>query len=199
MNLDETSQLGWSDWNRWLYSVNRGSTVIHYANLTRGVACAPRTARLCRIQSTQCEAKNWERVLASVPDELIASVALGQFVVVHDYSERDRETRAMWQGLTLARIMMEFRWFGELRSRYSTSGRLGHGGLQYLRNVASEAPKHVKARFDYFRELTSVNDTTYVNLVSCRSSNAGRECVFRAGNASSTAESAADRPPAGVW
>lgn len=196
MNLDEMNELGWSDWNRWRWAMNRGSATVHYANLTRGVHCAPRTAHLCRIQSTQCEAKQWERVLGSIPDEMIALAALGQFIVVHDFSERERETRAMWQGLTLAKIMMEYRWFGELRSRYPTTGRLGRSGTQYLRNVASSAPKHVKARFDYFRELTNVNDTRFVGLVSCRAASRGTRCDFGAGN---TPPKAIDRPPADVW
>jgi hypothetical protein len=175
MNTDETTALDWS-WPKWLWSYNRGSATVHYANLTRGVACAPKTSRLCRIQSTQCEAKAWDRVLMSVPDELIAGVALGQFTVVHDFSEKPRETRAMWQGLTLARIMMELRWWGELRGRYDARG--GGASIQYLKNVASGQPEHVRRKYDYFRDLTHVNDTTYLGLVSCVTGGDGTKCQY---------------------
>lgn len=176
MNLDETRDLGWS-WQLWNDAVTRGATVTHFANLTRGVACAPRTALLCRIQSTQCEAGQWERVLQSVPDEMIARAALGQFIVVHDRSEKPRETRAMWQGLTLAKITMELRWFGELRSRYAIQ-RGGNSSLQYLKNVASELPKHVTARLDYYRDLAYASGTTTVTLGSCWSYASDDGCAY---------------------
>jgi hypothetical protein len=195
MNLDETTELDWN-WRQWLLSYTRSSATVHYANLTRGVACAPKNAKLCRIQSTQCEAKAWDRVLMSVPDELIAGVALGQFTVVHDFSERPRETRAMWQGLTLVRIMMELRWWGELRGRYSGRGVARDSGLQYLRNVASSQPKHVKHRYDYFRDLTHVNNTTYLGLVSCTTGGDGVKCQY---SGRTTPTRSTDQPSSTVW
>jgi hypothetical protein len=178
MNTDEVTELGW-DWRTWQYLSTRPffGGAVHYANLTRGVACAPPNALLCRIQSTQCEAGQWERVLLSVPDDLIARAALGQFIVVHDRSEKSRETRAMWQGLTLAKITMEFSWFGELRSRYS-SRRGGESSLQYLRNVASQLPEHVRRKYDYFRDLALDVGTTYATVVSCYSSTAESGCGY---------------------
>lgn len=195
MNLDETKELGW-DWRRWQWGQTRGSTTIHYANLTRGVKCAPATAKVCRIQSTQCEANAYDRVLLSVPDELIALVALGQFVVVHDYSEKPRETRAMWQGLTLARMMMELRWFGELRARYHTS-RGNNSALQHLKNVASQQPEHVRRKYDYFRDLLEVNETTYASLVSCRAGSGKAE--FCGYGRDDSRDPSADRPPSNLW
>lgn len=193
MNVDETTELDWN-WSQWLFGTTRGSATVHYANLTRGVACAPKNSRLCRIQSTQCEAKTWDRVLLSVPDELIATVAMGQFVVVHDYSEKPRETRAMWQGLTLARIMMELRWFGELRSRYHLK-RGGESNLQYLKNVVSHQESHVKRKYDYFRGLAMDTDTTRANVISCWSASGGRACDVGRGRAWNSP----DRPPSSVW
>lgn len=178
MNIDETRKLDWN-WRVWNFSMTRGSqTAINYANLTRGVKCAPRNSHLIRIQSTQCEANQWERVLLSIPDEFIARVAVGQYIVVHDFSEKNRETRAMWQGLTLVRIMMEYRWFGELRSRF-TSPRGGKSAIQYLRNVASQQPDHVRRKYDYFRDLAMESDTTYTSINSCWRVNGGRNCVIR--------------------
>lgn len=195
MNTDEVEALGWSDWRRWQYAKNRGSAVVHYANLTRGVACAPKTASLCRIQSTQLEASAYDRVLLSIPDELIALAALGQFIVVHDFSEKQRETRAMWQGLTLARVMMELRWYGELRSRYTVS-RGGKAALQHIKNIASRQDEHVRRKFDYFRELTHVNDTTFVGLVSCRAATKGARCDFSGPNLPANS---ADQVPSNLW
>lgn len=194
MNTDETTELGW-DWKTWVRGSGYSPTTVHFANLTRGVKCAPYDARLSRIQSTQCEAKAWDRVLMSAPDEMIARAALGQFIVVHDYSEKPRQTRAMWQGLTLIRMFMEFRWFGELRARYRIT-KQGVSATQYLRNVASKQDKTVKNRYDYFRELTHVNDTTYVRLVSCWEASGGKNC----GNVRAVPVTVTlDRPPANLW
>lgn len=194
MNTDEVDELGWN-WRQWQFGVTRGSETVHFANLTRGVKCAPKTARLARIQSTQLEANQYERVLLSVPDELIALAALGQFVVVHDYSEKPRETRAMWQGLTLARVMMELRWFGELRSRYHVN-RGGTSALQHIKNVASQQPDHVRRKYDYFRDLVHVNDTTYTRVISCRAASNGKRCDY---GREAIGSSWADRPPANLW
>jgi len=194
MNVDETTELDWN-WKTWVHGNGRNSTAVHYANLTRGVKCAPYDARLCRIQSTQCEAKVWDQVLMSAPDEMIARAALGQFIIVHDYSEKPRQTRAMWQGLTLIRMFMEFRWFGELRARYHIA-KQGASATQYLRNVASQQDKTVKNRYDYFRDITHVNNTTYVRLVSCWEANGSKNCEkTRPAPIAITF----DRPPSSVW
>jgi hypothetical protein len=195
MKVTETDELGWN-WARWKFSMNRGAALTHYANLTRGVKCAPGNAQLIRIQSTHCENTQWERVLVGIPDDFIARAAVGEVMIIHDYSEKNRETRAMWQGLTLVRIMIEYRWFGELRSRFK-SKRGGESAIQYLRNVASQQPEHVRRKYDYFRDLAMESNTTYTVINSCWQANGGRNCKVK--GEPSIATSAVDRPPSNLW
>jgi hypothetical protein len=196
MKVSETTELDWN-WRTWNFSMTRGSTnAVNYANLTRGVKCAPRNSHLIRIQSTQCEAGQWERLLLGIPDEFLARVAVGQYITVHDFSEKNRETRAMWQGLTLTRIMIEYRWFGELRSRFNIK-RGGKSAVQYLRNVAATQPEHVRRKYDYFRDLAMESNTTYTSINSCWQVNGGRNCAVR--GETNTPNPTVDRPPSNLW
>lgn len=86
-----------------------GDTV-HYANLTNGVLCAPEGSRYCRIPSTWCEQKQWGKVLYGAGPDLLAMLAVGRPVVVHDQSERRRRTRAQWQGLSWLRYATARAW-----------------------------------------------------------------------------------------
>lgn len=72
---------------------------LHFLNLTNGLACDIPGARICRIQSTWCEQKQWGRILTTVSPELLYRLSTGNLCVIHDRSERDRESRTCWQGI----------------------------------------------------------------------------------------------------
>src|SRR5690606_31371452 len=118
-----------------------------------------------------------DRVLLSIPDDMIARAALGQSTGARRPSATSREARAMWPGLPLATIGMELRGWGALRSHYS-SRRGGSSALQHLRNVASELPDHVRRKYAYFRDLAFEMNTEYVSLTSCYSNIAESGCGF---------------------
>ncbi|MDA1359783.1 hypothetical protein O1R50_09125 [Glycomyces luteolus] len=125
-------------------------TAEHYRNLTRGLLCGPSGSKVLRIQSTHCEQKLWAQLLWQIPDQLLWDLACGRTVIVHDQSERDRETRAMWQGLQLVRIVTETSWFGDPAGRYHF-GRGGTSAYQHLQAVAAALPRPVRKRFAYYR------------------------------------------------
>jgi hypothetical protein len=109
---------------------------IEVVNLTRGVFCPHLDRkhpaypignyRYSRIQSTQCEMKQWDAVVLSLGADLWMHLALGHRLVVHDYSEKPykhddgmkRETRACWQGLQFIRYVAERMWMMPLTSAY---------------------------------------------------------------------------------
>lgn len=94
----------------------------HYANLTNGLLCGPATAGLIRIPSTFCEQKMWGRVIYGAGPDMLATLARGYPVVVHDQSERQRNTRAQWQGLSWLRYACSAAWGLPLPTEYSRSG-----------------------------------------------------------------------------
>lgn len=75
--------------------------------------------RFARIQSTQCEMKQWDSmIMGAFGPDLWLHLALGHELVVHDHSEKPykhnaeirRETRACWQGMQLIRYVAERMW-----------------------------------------------------------------------------------------
>lgn len=85
---------------------------VHFRNLSRGFlcGCSPSSAHIVRIQSTACEQKRWGAILHEVGGDFLYNLAIGNTCVVHDRSERDRETRACWQGLSWIRYATHRAW-----------------------------------------------------------------------------------------
>lgn len=92
--------------------------IIHAVNLTRGVLCPHVThelpcgaeVRMTRIRSVQCEYELWDVVVMSLGSDLYWNLSRGHQVIVHDFSERDQETRACRQGVALIRRACETMW-----------------------------------------------------------------------------------------
>ncbi|WP_043654432.1 hypothetical protein [Nocardia thailandica] len=137
---------------------------IHFANLTRGLLCPHLhgvDVHYTRIQSTQCEGKHWPQVLASAGPDLLMAMALGHEIVVHDVSERDRETRAMWQGLTFIRRTCETVWGLPLTP---IPGRGGHAMETYFDTEISWLPRPTRKAIRYYRPHLA---TRVIRVESC--------------------------------
>lgn len=120
---------------------------VHYANLTRGLLCPFTATRFCRIQSTHCEQKQWGRVLHGAGPDLLMHLALGIEVVVHDRSERDRPTRAQWQGLEWLRIACSLAWGS---SHSPVRGRGGVAMTCYLEQMWRDLPRPDQRYVTYY-------------------------------------------------
>lgn len=88
---------------------------IHFRNLTNGLICPcpawqTTNSRVVRIQSTACEQKRWGPIIHEVGADLFYCLAKGDHITVHDRSERQRETRACWQGLSWIRYAAHRAW-----------------------------------------------------------------------------------------
>ena len=102
--------------------------IVHYRNLTNGLFCdcPPWTlykTRVVRLQSTACEQKRWEAILHELGADLYYNLATGESCIIHDKSERERETRACWQGLSWVRYACHRAWReGEPPMEFSRGG-----------------------------------------------------------------------------
>lgn len=91
-----------------------------YLNLTNGVAACrcydpgAYAPSILRIQSTVCEQKMWDTLVLQTSDDFFYHLANNGYVEVHDVSERDRLTRALWQGLPALAYMAERAWTGRV-------------------------------------------------------------------------------------
>lgn len=133
----------------------------HWVNRTQGAGCVasghiPVTQqfRWCRIKSTHCEQKQWDRILWAVPEELYLNVASGHHVVVHDLStKKDREPRSLWQGVQFIYCVMLWHWYGIHHWQPIVRGRGGTSMQQYFHHVYSNLSKSTRSRLSSFREF----------------------------------------------
>ena len=63
---------------------------VKYYNLTQALPLVKYNARLCYLRSTDVEQQNYERLLWSVPDEMLYFLAKGQSVEIIDASKHKR-------------------------------------------------------------------------------------------------------------
>ena len=64
--------------------------MVRYYNLTQALPFTKPNSRLCYFRSTDVEQKNYERLLWSVPDEMLYHLARGQTVEIVDASRHKR-------------------------------------------------------------------------------------------------------------
>lgn len=109
--------------------------MIHYINLTNGIDAIREYGlvdyRFMRLLSTDCEQKNWPRVVASIPDDMLMHLALGSEVYVYDYGANKMIPRSVWQGLEFIKTLLHDRWGLE---PHKPVGRAAPG-LGYFKHV----------------------------------------------------------------
>jgi len=129
--------------------------VRNWINLTNGLQAIRDYGlvdyNVMRLQSTHCEQKRWGDVLASVPDEFLFRLALGDECRVFDYGARKAVPRAVWQGLEWVRYAVTRRWTGE---EVAPEGRAKTMGPYFAAQYAALTDRE-KARLDYFGGLTT--------------------------------------------
>ena len=133
-------------------------STIHYFNLSNGMECVIEPGyhsdeieepRFSRIQSTWCEQKRWNDLLLTLPPDMYVQLALGNTVTVHDKSEKDRITRACWQGLALVRVASNLAWFGVTTPEFS---RNGMNVTAYFTSVWRDLPETTQRYVRWYRK-----------------------------------------------
>lgn len=146
--------------------------VNHYQNLTRGKLChhfkegriQPVDVRTLRVQSTHCEQKQWGRILETVGADLLYALTQGTFCIVHDVSEKDRETRACWQGLSWIRYACQRAWEVEPKQEFSRGGVILNPYWEEQWKGLDRKVRHAVIYYNQFRFPW----VTYPQLYSCR-------------------------------
>ncbi len=141
-----------------------------YINLTNGIEYFERVPDLdpdqvvfMRVQSTHCEQKNWERVFASIPDDMLFRLALGYKVIIVDFSGRRRVPRAIWQGFELMRYVLCRLWFG--REYFPPTRAMSDNGVYFAKIYRRLKENRVlRRRLEYFKRflITDHLDIEYV-------------------------------------
>ena len=129
--------------------------MIEFINLTNGLRCLGRDPRhYVRIQSTWCEQKQWERVLTTLGADFYMALATGP-VLVHDQSEKDRITRAVWQGLLWIRFACSASW-GLMKGPTFTM-RNGHDAVDYFWTQYHYLSAPAISMLRYYRQYLAVD------------------------------------------
>ncbi len=145
-----------------------------YINLTNGIEYFERNPDLdidqvvfMRVQSTHCEQKKWERVFASIPDDMLFRLALGYKVIIVDFSGRRKVPRAIWQGFELMRYVLCRLWFG--KEYFPPTRAMSDSGV-YFAQVFERLKKNraLRRRLEYFRRylMTDHLDIEYITGAS---------------------------------
>lgn len=146
----------------------------HFLNLTNGIEALPKIKSLgepysfIRIQSSLCEAKNWQKLLAELDYDFLMHLAIGDTCAVHDYSQQKESPRAIFQGLQFIRYVLERRWFG-FQGKILIKGK---DCTEYYQNEYDKIFIHsqdkykdsIKSKLDYFKPYLA---KSYISLVSC--------------------------------
>lgn len=152
-------------------------TIKHYINLSNGWICGcdvPSPHGITRIQSTACEQKRWASILDTLGADLLYNLAQGNACVIHDRSEKERETRACWQGLSWIRYATHRAWNPGLPPP-SEKSRGGMALNRYWERVYQDLPNSTKHLLKYYRKYYTGGA---VRLYSCYRTQVGL-AIFR--------------------
>lgn len=94
----------------------------HFINLTNGIEALPQMEsllpeselRFTRIQSSHCESGAYDKLLASLDNELLFSLACGRDCYVYDFGSRNKSRgvpRALFMGLEFIKWSVSYLWF----------------------------------------------------------------------------------------
>ena len=147
----------------------------HFRNLSRGLLCKCPTPRyhIMRLQSSHCEQKHWDRILHDVGAELLYTLANGHVAIVHDVSERNRDTRACWQGLSWIRYACHRAWNPDSVLPPSEVSKHGYPLNAYWELEWSQISRSTRHWLEYFDQYYTPGNKIY--LRSCWVYRKGRE------------------------
>lgn len=131
--------------------------IVHnYINLTNGIEAIPKLNdgyKFIRIQSTLCEAKNWDRLIQDLDYDFLMNLALGYKCIVYDFGARKPVPRAVYQGLEFVKYVLNRRW---LAQEYITNVNRGRNKERknncndYFNKCYEQLEDRTKKKLDYF-------------------------------------------------
>jgi hypothetical protein len=134
-----------------------------YVNLTNGVEALPALSalvppaelRFTRLQSSHCEARAWDKVLAEIDHDLLWSLATGCTCYLLDFASRNPKRgvpRSFFVGVEFVKYSLAYLWFGRDSPLLPSVVMVREKNLvRYWRDVLSyEISKSTKKRIRYY-------------------------------------------------
>jgi len=129
-----------------------------FINLSTGIEFLPtippdQNIHFIRIQSTWCEQKRWNDIIADLDYTFLMYLVLGYKCMVYDCSRR-RISRALWQGIPWVKYVLERIWF----NRNPKAKVKNWDVTNYFDNQFRTLTERTKNKIKYFRKFLLTNE-----------------------------------------
>jgi len=135
---------------------------IVYLNLTNGLEALPSFAdsyKVCRIQSTACEQKRWDFIIADLDYNLLFDLALGKTCFIIDYTQRKKVPRALFQGVEWIKFVLNRIW---LDKEYKPLVR-GNDASRYFAEMYKTLQPSTIKKVNYLKKFMNTKE---INLIT---------------------------------
>lgn len=146
---------------------------VHFLNLTNGVEAIDRDYHMyvppdyhfIRIQSTQCEARVWDKIIIGLDNNFLMHLALGDECLVYDFSAHKESPRAIYQGLEFIKYILHKRWFNQDYQMIIRGNKVPMDFYVNEYNTKVRTNKDAKKKIDYFKKFLLTDKLNLVTFV----------------------------------
>lgn len=158
-----------------------------FLNLTNGIEAIPLMAgdfSFVRIQSSQCEAKDWLKVLMGLDNDFLMWLAMGYECSVFDFSQRKASPRALFQGLSLVEYVLNRRWYGLeneciIKGDINVTKYFNEVYIDLFRNAQTQEKEHLKRKLDYYKKYC-MSDKVHIRQVGLSTTHDSDNAYYKA-------------------
>lgn len=132
---------------------------VKYLNLTSGLEYIDEISdyKLIRIQSSLCESKCWDKLIAELDYNFLFDLAQGNIVEVYDTSSKKKTSKAIYQGLEFIKYTLNKKWFNKEIEAYVRGMKV----TDYFRQEYRKLSKNTLKKLDYVKKFIN---TQTINL-----------------------------------
>ncbi len=155
-----------------------------YLNLTNGIEFLDKFGdfyknheyRFVRIQSSWCEQKHWEYIIADLDYDFLLHLALGFNCIVVDFSQKRDYPRAVFQGIEWIRFVLNKVWF---RNTNQALVRVRRNDVtKYFEKQYDKLSRKTKNKIKYFRKFLLTNKIK-LKIIAGRTKNDGNYDFYK--------------------
>lgn len=131
--------------------------VVKYLNLTNGLEYLKeiKDYKIVRIQSTICEAKNWDKLIQDLDYNFLMDLAQGNKIEIYDTSSKKRISRALFQGVEFIKYALNRRWFDNENAQAMVKEQ---NVTTYFKYEYERLSKNAKSKLDYIKKFLNANE-----------------------------------------
>ena len=131
--------------------------VVKYLNLTNGLEYLKeiKDYKIVRIQSTICEAKNWDKLIQDLDYNFLMDLAQGNKIEIYDTSSKKRISRALFQGVEFIKYALNRRWFDNENAQAMVKEQ---NVTAYFKHEYERLSKNAKSKLDYIKKFLNANE-----------------------------------------